>query len=75
MPQPVFEILIFMILSLILDFQKVAFISVYTPKCLCRPYLFAECYLLHAVIGFWNFVFFYIDFGRWKDSIYRFVGT
>jgi len=38
-----FEILNFTIFSTILNFEKVAFISVYAPKCLCGLYLSADC--------------------------------
>jgi len=43
MPQSVFR-LFFRFFSPNLDFEKVAFIGVYAPKCLCGIYLSAEWY-------------------------------
>jgi len=54
-----------------LDFEKVPFISVYAPKCLCGLYLSASCYqiwhmslsrcnVLNVAIGFLEFLIFTI---------------
>ena len=63
--------MIFSILSLILDFEKLVFITIYAPKCLCGLNLSADgnqswhmslfrWYVLHAAIGFLKFWFFSI---------------
>ena len=64
----------FFIVISILDFENIAFIGMSAPKCLCSPGLLSDCYpilgmtlftwcVLHAVIGFSNFCFFYFYSG------------
>ena len=75
-----FRLFIFSVISLILDFEKVSYIGVYAPKCLCGSYLVADSYqilntslfrllILHAAN------FFYIVCGLWIHNTYRFVPT